>query len=167
MQWVGTPPLASVVAMSGALGMLTALTQPSPEALRQAIRETRNRMEGRPGKFVSRFGAHLLIQGRQHHPSPFNQPSRLVYRLVSSQLTAALDTLERRWMKEWRSSRPREITVSVLSDSADNSGTFNQAHSDVPDPWILCPAEAIYYSQVRHHSTRTVRTEDGCGLFEH
>lgn len=51
MQWVGTPSLASAVALSGALGMLTALTQPSPDALRQAIRETKERTGGR-GKFV-------------------------------------------------------------------------------------------------------------------
>ncbi|WRT68466.1 uncharacterized protein IL334_005442 [Kwoniella shivajii] len=51
MQWVGTPPLAASVALSGALGMLTALTQPSPDALREAIRETRNRIGGSPGRF--------------------------------------------------------------------------------------------------------------------
>jgi NAD(P)H-dependent flavin oxidoreductase YrpB (nitropropane dioxygenase family) len=52
MQWVGTPPLAAAVALAGGLGMLTALTQPSPEALREAIRETRRIMGGRKGKFV-------------------------------------------------------------------------------------------------------------------
>ncbi|KAL7422521.1 hypothetical protein Q5752_003169 [Cryptotrichosporon argae] len=51
MQWVGVPQLVSAVAVSGALGMLTALTQPSPDALRVAIRETRERMAGRDGKF--------------------------------------------------------------------------------------------------------------------
>ena len=40
MQWVGTPALAAAVSNAGALGTLTALTQPSPEALRKAIRET-------------------------------------------------------------------------------------------------------------------------------
>jgi len=53
MQWVGTPPLVSAVAMSGALGMLTALTQPNPEALREAIRETRKTTGGK-GRFVGR-----------------------------------------------------------------------------------------------------------------
>ncbi|WVR07543.1 hypothetical protein IAU60_004585 [Kwoniella sp. DSM 27419] len=51
MQWVGTPPLAAAVASSGALGMLTALTQPSPDALREAIRETRKRIGSGPGRF--------------------------------------------------------------------------------------------------------------------
>ncbi|KAF8582333.1 inosine monophosphate dehydrogenase [Ramaria rubella] len=40
MQWVGLPALASAVSNAGGLGILTALSQPSPEALRQAIRET-------------------------------------------------------------------------------------------------------------------------------
>lgn len=41
MQWVGLPPLAAAVSNAGALGILTALTQPSPDALREAIRQTR------------------------------------------------------------------------------------------------------------------------------
>ncbi|KJA16917.1 hypothetical protein HYPSUDRAFT_46824 [Hypholoma sublateritium FD-334 SS-4] len=41
MQWVGVPKLAAAVSEAGGLGILTALTQPSPDALRQAIRETR------------------------------------------------------------------------------------------------------------------------------
>ncbi|KAI0642605.1 inosine monophosphate dehydrogenase [Trametes meyenii] len=41
MQWVGLPPLAAAVSNAGGLGILTALTQPNPEALRLAIRETR------------------------------------------------------------------------------------------------------------------------------
>ncbi|KAF5340784.1 hypothetical protein D9611_007293 [Ephemerocybe angulata] len=41
MQWVGVPALAAAVSEAGGLGILTALTQPSPDALRVAIRETR------------------------------------------------------------------------------------------------------------------------------
>lgn len=41
MQWVGYPQLAAAVSNAGGLGILTALSQPSPEALREAIRETR------------------------------------------------------------------------------------------------------------------------------
>ncbi|ORY35507.1 hypothetical protein BCR39DRAFT_510170 [Naematelia encephala] len=51
MQWVGVPQLAAAVATAGALGMLTALTQPTPDALREAIRETRRIMDGKPGQF--------------------------------------------------------------------------------------------------------------------
>jgi len=78
MQWVGTPPLAAAVALAGGLGMLTALTQPSPEALREAIRETRHIMNGRDGKFVclSKCGdvGELMI-GRQYHITALNQSS--------------------------------------------------------------------------------------------
>ncbi|KAJ3558556.1 hypothetical protein NM688_g849 [Phlebia brevispora] len=41
MQWVGHPQLAAAVSNAGALGVLTALTQPDPETLRTAIRKTR------------------------------------------------------------------------------------------------------------------------------
>jgi NAD(P)H-dependent flavin oxidoreductase YrpB (nitropropane dioxygenase family) len=61
MQWVGTPPLVAAVALAGGLGMLTALTQPSPEALREAIRETRH-----------------IMNGREYYSATLNQSSRLV-----------------------------------------------------------------------------------------
>ncbi|WVO14365.1 hypothetical protein L204_101998 [Cryptococcus depauperatus] len=51
MQWVGTPPMAAAVARAGGLGILTALTQPSPNALREAIRETRKLIGSNLGKF--------------------------------------------------------------------------------------------------------------------
>lgn len=41
MQWVGKPPLPAAVSNAGGLGVITALTQPNPEALRTVIRETR------------------------------------------------------------------------------------------------------------------------------
>ncbi|KAG1746002.1 uncharacterized protein EDB91DRAFT_1120148 [Suillus paluster] len=41
MQWVGKPPLPAAVSNAGGLGIITALTQPNPEALRTVIRETR------------------------------------------------------------------------------------------------------------------------------
>lgn len=41
MQWVGVPELAAAVSNAGGLGILTALTQPNPNALREAIRKTR------------------------------------------------------------------------------------------------------------------------------
>lgn len=41
MQWVGVPELAAAVSNAGGLGILTALTQPSPAELRKAIQRTR------------------------------------------------------------------------------------------------------------------------------
>jgi NAD(P)H-dependent flavin oxidoreductase YrpB (nitropropane dioxygenase family) len=43
MQWVGRAVLVSAIANSGALGFITALTQPSPAALRQEIRICREK----------------------------------------------------------------------------------------------------------------------------
>ncbi len=54
MQWVGTAELISAVANAGALGFLTALTQPSPEALQKEVERTRE-MTDRP------FGVNLTI----------------------------------------------------------------------------------------------------------
>ncbi|CAO3690792.1 unnamed protein product [Rhizopus stolonifer] len=41
MQYVGTAEMASAVSNAGALGLLTALTQPTPDALRAEIRRCR------------------------------------------------------------------------------------------------------------------------------
>jgi len=54
MQWVGRAELASAVSNAGALGVLTALTQPTPEALRAEIRRCRE-MTDQP------FGVNLTI----------------------------------------------------------------------------------------------------------
>jgi len=47
MQWVGRAALTSAVSNAGALGVLTALTQPTPEMLRQEIQRCRS-MTDRP-----------------------------------------------------------------------------------------------------------------------
>ncbi len=54
MQWVGTGELVSAVSNAGALGILTALTQPTPEALSKEIERTRN-MTDKP------FGVNLTV----------------------------------------------------------------------------------------------------------
>jgi nitronate monooxygenase len=54
MQWVGTAELASAVSNAGGLGILTALTQPDPEALRNEIARCRS-MTDQP------FGVNLTI----------------------------------------------------------------------------------------------------------
>ncbi len=54
MQWVGTAELASAVSNAGGLGVLTALTQPTPEALAREIARCRN-MTDQP------FGVNLTI----------------------------------------------------------------------------------------------------------
>jgi NADH:quinone reductase (non-electrogenic) len=54
MQWVGRAELAAAVSNAGALGVLTALTQPTPELLRREIQRCRS-MTDRP------FGLNLTI----------------------------------------------------------------------------------------------------------
>lgn len=54
MQWVGRAELASAVSNAGGLGILTALTQPTPEALRAEIERCRT-MTDKP------FGVNLTI----------------------------------------------------------------------------------------------------------
>ncbi|MGE3595716.1 MAG: NAD(P)H-dependent flavin oxidoreductase [Dehalococcoidia bacterium] len=54
MQWVGTAELASAVSNAGGLGIITALTQPTPDALRREIDRCR-RMTDKP------FGVNMTI----------------------------------------------------------------------------------------------------------
>src|SRR5215210_8653043 len=54
MQWVGRAELVAAVANAGALGFLTALTQPTPEDLAKEIERTRE-LTDRP------FGVNLTI----------------------------------------------------------------------------------------------------------
>lgn len=54
MQWVGTAEMASAVSNAGGLGIVTALTQPTPQALAQEIARCRNMTE-RP------FGVNITI----------------------------------------------------------------------------------------------------------
>jgi NADH:quinone reductase (non-electrogenic) len=61
MQWVGTAELASAVSNAGGLGILTALTQPDPEALRAEIARCRG-MTDRP------FGVNLTILPAVNRP---------------------------------------------------------------------------------------------------
>jgi nitronate monooxygenase len=54
MQWVGTAELASAVSNAGGLGILTGLTQPTPQALREEIARCR-KMTDKP------FGVNITI----------------------------------------------------------------------------------------------------------
>jgi nitronate monooxygenase len=54
MQWVGVAELVSAVSNAGGLGLITALTQPTPEALRAEIKRTRT-MTDKP------FGVNLTF----------------------------------------------------------------------------------------------------------
>jgi NAD(P)H-dependent flavin oxidoreductase YrpB (nitropropane dioxygenase family) len=64
MQWVGRAPLAAAVSNAGGLGILTALTQPTPEALSDEIRRCRD-LTDQP------FGVNLTILPTTK-PPPYN-----------------------------------------------------------------------------------------------
>jgi NADH:quinone reductase (non-electrogenic) len=70
MQWVGTAELASAVSNAGALGILTALTQPTPEALAKEITRCRG-MTNQP------FGVNLTILP-SINPPPYAEYRRAI-----------------------------------------------------------------------------------------
>jgi nitronate monooxygenase len=70
MQWVGTAELVSAVANAGALGFLTALTQPTPEALVKEIARTRE-LTDQP------FGVNLTILP-SINPPPYAEYRRAI-----------------------------------------------------------------------------------------
>jgi NAD(P)H-dependent flavin oxidoreductase YrpB (nitropropane dioxygenase family) len=69
MQWVGYPKLVAAVSNAGGLGVITALSQPNPEALRQAIRETR-KMTSKP------FAVNITILP-SINPPPYEEYARV------------------------------------------------------------------------------------------
>jgi len=70
MQWVGRAELASAVSNAGALGMLTALTEPTPEALGKEIERCRS-MTDKP------FGVNLTILPTLNAP-PYDEYRRVI-----------------------------------------------------------------------------------------
>lgn len=70
MQWVGRAPLVAAVAQAGGLGFLTALTQPTPEALSQEIARVRDRTD-KP------FGVNLTILPTMR-PPPYAEYRRAI-----------------------------------------------------------------------------------------
>lgn len=70
MQWVGVAELVSAVANAGALGFLTALTQPTPEDLRKEIQRCRT-MTDKP------FGVNLTILPTIN-PTPYDEYMQVI-----------------------------------------------------------------------------------------
>jgi nitronate monooxygenase len=70
MQWVGRAELASAVSNAGGLGILTALTQPTPEALGEEIKRCRS-MTDKP------FGVNITILPAIT-PPPYEEYARVV-----------------------------------------------------------------------------------------
>jgi NAD(P)H-dependent flavin oxidoreductase YrpB (nitropropane dioxygenase family) len=70
MMWVGRAELASAVSNAGGLGILTALTQPSPEALRAEIERCRS-MTDKP------FGVNLTVLPSMN-PPPYAEYRKVI-----------------------------------------------------------------------------------------
>jgi len=81
MQGVGRAELVSAVANAGALGFLTALTQPSPEVLTKEIERTRG-MTDKP--FDSGFFSRLEQQLAGRSCQPFIAPRIVVVQMQGS-----------------------------------------------------------------------------------
>lgn len=64
MMWVGRAELISAVANAGALGFLTALTQPTPEALRNEIRRTKKMLK----PSAVQFGVNITLLPMMNPP---------------------------------------------------------------------------------------------------
>ena len=70
MMWVGTAELAAAVSNAGGLGILTALTQPTPEALREEIERCRT-MTDNP------FGVNITILP-SITPTPYEEYAKVI-----------------------------------------------------------------------------------------
>ena len=70
MKWVGRAPLAAAVSNAGGLGVLTALTQPTPQALAEEIARTRD-LTDKP------FGVNLTILPTIN-PPPYDEFRRVI-----------------------------------------------------------------------------------------
>ncbi|KPI35273.1 Nitronate monooxygenase [Cyphellophora attinorum] len=70
MQWVGYAELASAVSNAGGLGILTALTQPTPEDLRKEIRKTKT-LTTKP------FGVNITLLPTMNAP-PYHEYAQVV-----------------------------------------------------------------------------------------
>lgn len=92
MQWVGVAEMAAAVSNAGGLGVLTALTQPSPEALANEIHRCRS-MTDKP------FGVNLTILPTVN-PPPYDQ-----------YIDAIIDTGVR--IVETAGSNPKEFTSKL------------------------------------------------------
>lgn len=73
MMWVGKAELISAVANAGALGFLTALTQPTPEALRNEIRKTKSMLKSS----AVQFGVNITLLPSMSQP-PYAEYAKVV-----------------------------------------------------------------------------------------
>lgn len=93
MMWVGVGELAAAVSNGGGLGMVTALTQPTPEALRQEIRKTR-RLTSKP------FGVNLTILPAMT-PPPYEQYADVIIE-EGVKIVETAGNNPKKWIKKFK-----------------------------------------------------------------
>ena len=90
MQWVGVAELASAVSEAGGLGILTGLTQPSPDALRAEIERCRS-MTSKP------FGVNLTVFPTRNSPDYLGYAKAIVESGVTIVETAGTPAVAEIW----------------------------------------------------------------------
>ncbi|KAL4860956.1 hypothetical protein BDV12DRAFT_84646 [Aspergillus spectabilis] len=98
MQWVGYAELAAAVSNAGGLGILTALTQPTPEDLRKEIRKTRSMTKNPfgvnltllPALVPPDYGAYaqvIIDEGIKIVETAGNNPGPIIRQLKAANIT--------------------------------------------------------------------------------
>ena len=108
MMWVGMPEMAAAVSNAGGLGIITALSQGSPDGLRQAIKHTRT-LTNKP------FAVNLTILPAGHVPS---HPAEL---LSTTAMRRTLETLRTQFDRIVLDAAPATplADVSILAHLVD------------------------------------------------
>lgn len=125
MQWVGRAELVAAVANAGALGMITALTQPTPEDLAKEIARTRE-LTDQP------FGVNITILPAIT-PPPYEEYRRVIIESGVRSLTAVDSS---RMSVNW-SPVPAvaSCTRTVIRKRASGpSGPFRASSTTSPQP---------------------------------
>lgn len=120
MQGVGTAELASAVSNAGGLGILTALTQPTPDALREEIERCRS-MTDKP------FGVNLTLFPMMNPPDYKGYARAIIDRGVSIVETAGTAAIS----EIWELLRPMGITIVHKCTSVRHSLSAERKGVDV------------------------------------
>jgi NADH:quinone reductase (non-electrogenic) len=120
MQNVGRAELASAVSNAGGLGIITALTQPSPDALRAEIERTRA-LTDKP------FGVNLTVFPTVHSPDYFAYADAVVDSGVKILETAGTKAVRDIWERV----KPHGITILHKCTSVRNALSAERAGCDI------------------------------------
>ena len=120
MQSVGTAQMASAVSNAGGLGMITALTQPSPEALRDEIEKCRS-MTDKP------FGVNLTVFPTINSPDYNAYADAIVESGVKVMETAGTPAVREIWARV----KPHGITILHKCTAVRHALSAEKAGCDI------------------------------------